>query len=667
MGDIRKTVNYKQGCYLLSAIYLYCYLLSAICFAAFDDLGAGARGAGMGGAQVASVNDAYSVYYNPAGLGYLERPHLASSYSKLFWGLSDNSDIGSSFIAYAHPLGMDWGGLAAAWQLLSLSGLYSEQSFYASWGLPVVKEVWNGRLTAGTSLKYLRRSFGGTPEAKNSLDKLTATGLADPVLTQSKAKGVFDADLGFLFASQNNYSVGIAVSHVNQPNVAFSPQDKDTLPLTTRLGLGYHALWMDFAAQAETKKAPDASLDKTFRLGMERWFPSLNLGDFALRAGMALGSRDFKQVSLGLSYRVARMQFDYGFQIPLGTVEQTMGSHHLGFNFFFGGPTLEDQYARSILEKSQTIAQAVLTRETPPSQTASLKDIQGTAKLWVDKGLSAVEQADYIQALRHFEHAARILPINSAIQDRIKRLSLICSVYPKLESRTDPKVHQIEKGLNDYLDGKNSDAIPRIAYALSLEPEDQVLEGFLAKLESATGITAERTGMGSPLNLVERKLLETLIAFRSEKYDRVINLCSEVLSLEPDNVVAYKRMGSSFYAMRSYDKAMEAWQKAVDLEKNPESRKELQNLMEQVRRQLIQPRPVSRPAPMPQAGKVKPSGPDPKLIEEMYLRGVSLFVQRQFKESADVFQLILKMDPENTEAQNALRRALKAVQTEERK
>ena len=193
------------------------------------------------------------------------------------------------------------------------------------------------------------------------------------------------------------------------------------------------------------------------------------------------------------------------------------------------------------------------------------------------------------------------------------------------------------------------------------------MQGFLAKLEEATGIKAEKSERASPLNLVEKKLLQSLVAFRDEKYDQVMQLCLEVLKLDPDNLTALKRLGSAFYALKLYPKAADAWRKALDLETDTNRRKELQDLLSSLQEQTApKPKRHLRRAPPPKLEKPKPSGPDPKLIEDMYLRGVSLFVQRQFKEAVEVFQLILKMDPNNVDAQNALKRALKALQTEEK-
>ena len=59
--------------------FLFCFLMPACVFGQFRkysneflNVGAGARGLAMGGAQVASVKDGTAGYWNPAGLAHIE-------------------------------------------------------------------------------------------------------------------------------------------------------------------------------------------------------------------------------------------------------------------------------------------------------------------------------------------------------------------------------------------------------------------------------------------------------------------------------------------------------------------------------------------------------------------------------------------------------------------
>src|SRR3569832_150921 len=205
------------------AAFLGSSLLSGRARAAYDDVGTSARVTGMGMAYTAVADDAYTVYYNPAGLATLDRPEFASTYSRLLTGLSDGSNIQNSFLAYEHPLdGGRNGTVGTALNYFSLDSLYHETSLFASYGRVVTREDNPSPVLLGATGKFLNRSLGGTSAASNSIDNtgVVHVGVSDPVL-QSTSKTNFDADLGALWKVTPNWSLGMQIQHVLEPNVAF--------------------------------------------------------------------------------------------------------------------------------------------------------------------------------------------------------------------------------------------------------------------------------------------------------------------------------------------------------------------------------------------------------------------------------------------------------------
>ena len=69
---------------------------------------------------------------------------------------------------------------------------------------------------------------------------------------------------------------------------------------------------------------------------------------------------------------------------------------------------------------------------------------------------------------------------------------------------------------------------------------------------------------GAPL--VDHKLQMTLEAIYDGRYLVAVNECTDVLDLEPQNVVALTRLGSSYFAMNERDKAKQIWTKALQLD-----------------------------------------------------------------------------------------------------
>lgn len=81
--------------------------------ATFLEIGVGARAIGMGGAFVSTANDVSAIYWNPGGLGILDRPEL------LFVHTSWIADISYDFAAAVIPLGKH-GTLGASITSLSM-------------------------------------------------------------------------------------------------------------------------------------------------------------------------------------------------------------------------------------------------------------------------------------------------------------------------------------------------------------------------------------------------------------------------------------------------------------------------------------------------------------------------------------------------------------------
>ena len=114
---------------LLSLVLAFA-LLPSEGWAAFEDTGAGARSAGFGGAYTAVADDAEAIYFNPAGLGTVLRPHFTASYGAVFGGLDDNTRLGESFFAYVHPLGGRKGTAGLGWKNFALSALNADANAF---------------------------------------------------------------------------------------------------------------------------------------------------------------------------------------------------------------------------------------------------------------------------------------------------------------------------------------------------------------------------------------------------------------------------------------------------------------------------------------------------------------------------------------------------------
>ncbi|MBI4051471.1 MAG: hypothetical protein HY400_03085 [Elusimicrobia bacterium] len=650
---------------LLALALLSSPLLS---FAAFEDLGAGARAPGMGDAFTAVADDVYSIFYNPAGLSTLYRPQFSASYSRLYLGLSDNSNLGLSQVAYAHPLKEgQLGSLGLGWSRFALTQIYAENSVYASYGRRLFKKPGFGTLHTGINLKYLNRSFERLPEAENafgSANPIQRTGEADPLLSGKNSMGTLDADLGLLFQTPGKYSVGLMFNHLKRPNIAFG-NDKDILGLDTRLGFGYKSLWTNLSADVRMKPAPDGSMDKNFVLAGERYIPTIEYGQFGVRGSLGIGSREFRQVTLGLSYRISKIQIDYAFLMPIGTVKDTLGTHRVSLTFHFGAPRAEEEFSVELLEHLRELEVARRKKALYAYEFEGLKKIPETDQVTAAMIKDNLDKGFYAKAYRYINELVDVQ--DTQFSNLRSRLRVVSQQFPEL---ADPKLNwekMLSLGIKDFLSQSEEMAVKRIAYAYSLDPRNSKLEKLLEAVETVTGRTAERVPARwlGKLSLVEEKLLRTEEALQAEMVDQVIRLCEEVLELEPEHASALSRLGTAYYLQNKRYEALAAWTQAVRYEENLSERRTLYRAIQRARRELRiseSTRPESTPAA---GGERQPTAQEmaSQEIEDLYLQGVELYLQNKPVEAARIFELILKQDPKNVSVQNALKRVNKVIET----
>ncbi len=615
-------------------------------YALFDDLGMGARAPGMGNAFTAVADDLHTLYYNPAGLKNLERMQLSASHSLLYMGLSDGSNLGLSHLAFVRPLKDKWGVIGGAWQQFNLSGVYSEQTLQISYGnIYKGKNVFNG-LKYGISLKRMSHSFSQLPEAFNAMGaNFIATGLEDPVLAKKTSKSAFDADIGFFYQVNSRYALALAVRDILQPNMAFGGGNTDKIPMRTRLGGSYKTLWMTLASELRFEKGPTGDMDKDITLAAERIFPSLDRGQLGVRGALAMGNRDFRQISTGLSYRINRIQFDYAFLLPLGTIKGTAGTHRMAMVFHFGEPTPEEQYGMELLDQYKRLASKDEVGES--KFPAPLAD----PRLQPIKALLAAFK--YREASRTFADVARDLLPDPSVIRLSKRITAVAGFYPERKEPKEKWENLLTDGINNFFAGNDEKSTKQIAYALSLNRTDTKLERFLTRVEEHTHINGMRVPQEFDGDLVEFNLYESDIAFNKQDYLSALKKTKDALELDPSNASAIQRLGSNYYVVGEYKNALEIWEDAVKRDIPPEEKNILNVFINDVRKKLSMPVEV-KPAEPP--AKRERAAVDAREIEKLYQKGVEYYAQGRYLKAAAIFRRILILDPGNAQAQKALER-----------
>ena len=652
---------------------LIAVVLAKPALAAFEENGAGARAPGLGDAFGALADDAYALHYNPAGLAQLDRKQFSAAYSRLYMGLSDGSEIGSSQFVYAHPLsrGRKSRTLAFGLDRLSLAGAYSEQALTAAYGFKPIKRESGSQLMVGFAAKYLTRAFTTPPEASNSCDGINCGGGVDPVLSGAKSKSVFDADLGFLYRFPTRWQLGLAVQHLTSPNVALSGSDK--LERIINLGLAYKSLWLSLLGEIRMKKTAAGSAGRDYVVAAERYFPTLDYGQLGVRGSLGVGSDDWRQMTIGASYRINKIQADYAFLIPIGAVKANSGSHRVALTFHFGAPTGDDEISRELLDQAKRL------RDHGPDYGYEYKDELKPQDL-SDPRLASVrnliEQRKYRLALKELNDFALKQPLSSALIRLSNRLGLIVSYYEELPEPHDKHETNLVAALRGFLYGEDRRAMLHVSYALSMKPDDARINHFIEEMEKAVGLKADRLPPDHSRGFIDELLYRVESAHTRGDQVRVEALLTDIIELEPESVTALERLGSLRYTLGRYLEANQVWEAALKLETREKEIESLRTYMKLAAERAagkvfpggfvptapVTPEPAApaseaSAATPPEAPSSAPRlGGDPRDVQALYLKGVEHYARGEYLQASGMFLRIISIDPNNEQARKALER-----------
>ncbi len=650
--------------------------------AAYDDLGVSARAVGMGNAFTAVADDAYDIYYNPAGLATLDRAELVTTYAQFYPGLTDSSNLSNSFFGYAQPIDEGrQGTLGLGYNRFSLNGFYQESSLYLSYGREINTEgLLPGHLYGGVTMKYLDRSLSGLGTLNSA--PLGPTGIAqpgsvDPVLNQT-ARSNFDMDMGLLYRPLANWDFGFASQHIFEPNIAFDPAQGETLARDYKFGAAYRTPFTTLTGEYDIIQEPTMTMGEIISLGAEKWFPTLAHGTFGIRGGLSEGSLDFRQISMGLSYRIFKMQFDYGFELPLSGISMSAyGTQRFGMSFRFGeSPEEHAAYGEALLENTGELAE-VGTPEFKYQEGRLLRFEQDAVANFVKQAHDDAEKGKFALALDRINQAISLSPKDMVLSETQARLAVVSAVYPELKDfgSSDVKA-SLYVGIIHFLSGNNKKALEHMNYVIKLAPNDQKLKDLLKAMEALTGevpptpaptpasatpivktpspTPAPATPKAATTTTPEDQYIQGALSLMEvnldlKQYDKVIAMGEGVVKIDPTNALAYLRMGAAYYALKEYSKAQAAFKKSHQYETNPESLKKIEAALDALRN-LVKSEKKN------QGHRIKKSTASPQEIENLYQAGVTFYAEGQLKEAENAFQKLLDIAPNYVPAQRALQR-----------
>lgn len=298
----------KFMCFNLLFISIF---LSSYTYAAFNEIGIGARPLGLGGAFVALADDSNASNYNAAGLSYITDIHISATHAQRFNGLvSYNTIIGIIPVGSLGTIGASIGILNED------SDIYSERTIRMSYGRTIIKQ-----LGLGINLKLLGTSYDETNEF-----------VAENPYFSNTSSSAFSLDLGLLAKPFNSLSIGVSVENLVPADVSISDIHTDSVPMNIRAGIAYSLesiaeMSAQGAAISNLLKATLGTVEVTSRegeiytsAGVEIWVNKA----IAVRGGYSTKNtgNTASTFNLGGSAMLpisgTALQLDYGIQLLTG-------------------------------------------------------------------------------------------------------------------------------------------------------------------------------------------------------------------------------------------------------------------------------------------------------------------------------------------------------------
>ncbi|MBI4668300.1 MAG: conjugal transfer protein TraF [Elusimicrobia bacterium] len=396
--------------------------------ASLQSHGHGARQVGLGEAVTAGgAQGAYGIYYNPAQLALASNPEISMDYAKLLIGLSDNSNLEESYLGFLYPwkkMRKPSQAVGFARSYFSLESdiydrsikLFSEEVLYGSYGRSLSRFILGGSLQAGLTLKHIKRSFGDVRTNANAMDNTgKATNMADPVLAHGREKKVMSFDAGWNWRHPRGWMLGLAAADITEPDLALDPGVPDKLRRSYHVGTAYQASpYLIFVGNLELKNRLESVQDQRLAIGAERTIPTAQFGSFGFRgafgADLVNRERKWRSVAVGVSWKSNALGIDYGFQMPLGTIESIGGNHRISLTVRFGETPPEEEImelyrkerkARERLEKEMEMVVGDFERLLKASEAR-----QAVQAVEVAKTTEPVKTAEVVKAVKAAEAVA---------------------------------------------------------------------------------------------------------------------------------------------------------------------------------------------------------------------------------------------------------------------
>ena len=516
------------------------------------------RGTGMGEAYTAIAEDAYSAWWNPAGLGSVEGPELAATYNDSLEGVTYQYLSAAYPLRYGSTLGFNVIRLSVdPFQGYDAQGVKSgkvessDMAVGGAYGRVLLKdEIERPVLNVGAGLKVISEKLHNVSANTAALDLGAVYYLRPSNYWMRKVPA-------------QELRVAMTVRNLG-PGLKFDRRSSP-LPLSATLGGSWHSHPGGSASLI-------LSLDQTYS-NDEKYYAALGAEYVAFqllsfRAGYRTGVSIGSGLRMGVGFRLSFMDIDYSMS-PYGELG---AMHKVGVSMRLGATVAKqplDGKTRRV-EKAKLMA----PRERIEKLDLFAKDFLELAR----KDLAARR---YVSAAANMRKAFNLEPSlkegdwgrrHDRLVDIITGLKL--ADIPARERTLARNTEQSNVGVEAvaaYLEGKDLKALLLSHAALGADLRgDALFEELLYRMSDFVKIHVRRDEILPKETLIKEKLRKAAKGFYIQQFDMAAKECEEVAVLDEENPVAWTRLGSAYFMMGDKDKAKKAYRKALEL--NPSDR-----------------------------------------------------------------------------------------------
>jgi tetratricopeptide (TPR) repeat protein len=235
------------------------------------------------------------------------------------------------------------------------------------------------------------------------------------------------------------------------------------------------------------------------------------------------------------------------------------------------------------------------------------KKMAGTAAGQKASFAKLLEKGRYAEARVKLEELLAADPSAPYYLKAQKRLGVIAGILPRRPAAA--KAWNIAgEGIMAWI-GEKEDlafAYDALRYAAELAPAEPALPKLVRALEEESPQLKLNDTKPENAGILDHKKDLALHDIYDSKFYLAVKELEDVLRLEPEDVTALKRAGSAYLQLKDYQKARQAWQKALELSPDDAQLKEYLQALDQAA-PAAQAQPQARPRRVRRVRKTAPA------------------------------------------------------------